>query len=195
MAARLLVELAGGRDARAHTIVGGVPAMPAQRIRADLPGRILGAPLAAAQVIEVLVASGVKVQNQRDDQAGDWLLLEPPTWRPDLVDQYDYVEEVGRKVGFDVVRAEVPRARAGRGLSFAQRSRRAVLRAVAEAGFVELITLPFLGAADLDRLGLPPGDSRRRVVRLANPLADNQPFLRTTLLPGLFAAVNRNTSF
>lgn len=194
MAARLLVELAGGRDARAHTIVGGVPAMPAQRIRADLPGRILGAPLAAAQVIEVLVASGVKVQNQRDDQAGDWLLLEPPTWRPDLVDQYDYVEEVGRKVGFDVVRAEVPRARAGRGLSFAQRSRRAVLRAVAEAGFVELITLPFLGAADLDRLGLPPGDSRRRVVRLANPLADNQPFLRTTLLPGLFAAVNRNTS-
>ena len=193
-AARLMAELGGGKVEEQYTIVGEVPAMPAQRIRADLPARILGAPISEEQVVEVLRASGVQVSGERDDQGGEWLQLVPPTWRPDLVDQYDYVEEVGRKIGFGVVQAEVPRASAGTGLSFAQRSRRAVLQAAADAGFVELITLPFISGDELDRLGLAADDERRKVVRLANPLADNQPFMRTTLLPGLFAAAARNTS-
>lgn len=194
MAARLMAELGGGKVSENYTVVGEVPAMPAQRIRADLPARILGAPISADQVVEVLQASGVKVSGRRDDRGSDWLHLVPPTWRPDLVDPYDYVEEVGRKVGFGVVRAEVPSAPPGTGYTFEQRSRRSVLNAVAAAGFVELLTLPFISSDELDRMGLPADDPRRATVRLANPLADNQPFMRTTLLPGLFAAVARNTS-
>ncbi len=194
MAARLMAELGGGTVQDKYTLVGEVPAMPNQRIRADLPARILGAPISERQVVNVLTASGVKVTGSRDDMAGEWLHLTPPTWRPDLVDQYDYVEEVGRKLGFGLVRAEVPTAPAGAGYTFEQRSRRSVMQAVARAGFVELLTLPFISADELDRLGLAADDPRRATVRLANPLSDNQPFMRTTLLPGLFAAVARNTS-
>ncbi|HEY5985298.1 MAG TPA: phenylalanine--tRNA ligase subunit beta, partial [Streptosporangiaceae bacterium] len=43
-----------------------------------------------------------------------------------------------------------------------------------------------------DRLQLPPGDPRRRAPRLANPLSEDEPFLRTTLLPGLFRLLARN---
>lgn len=194
MAARLMAELGGGSVADDYTRVGGVPQMPTQRIRADLPSRILGAPISEEQVVEILQTSGVRVTGQRDDMTGEWLQLTPPTWRPDLVDQYDYVEEVGRKVGFAVVRPQIPATPAGAGYTFEQRSRTAVLDAVASAGFVELITLPFISTDELDRLGLATDDPRRATVRLANPLADNQPFMRTTLLPGLFAAVTRNTS-
>lgn len=194
MAARLMAELGGGTVADAYTVVGQAPAMPAQRIRADLPARILGAPISAEQVVEVLRASGVRVTGPGEGTGSEWLRLVPPTWRPDLVDEYDYVEEVGRKVGFGVVRPSVPSAPPGTGYTFAQRSRRSVLNALATAGFVELLTLPFISTDELDRLGLAADDPRRATVRLANPLADTQPFMRTTLLPGLFAAVARNTS-
>ena len=194
MAARLMAELGAGTVSDSYTVVGEAPAMPVQRIRADLPARILGAPISSEQTVEVLRASGVKVSSQGDGTSSEWLRLVPPTWRPDLVDQYDYVEEVGRKVGFGVVRPAVPSAPPGTGYTFAQRSRRSVLSAVAAAGFVELLTLPFMSSDELDRLGLPIDDPRRATVRLANPLADTQPFMRTTLLPGLFAAVARNTS-
>ena len=189
-AARLMAELGGGKLADDYTLTGEVPVMPTQRIRADLPARILGAQISAQQVVDVLRASCVEVTEQPDG----WLDLVPPTWRGDLVDPYDYVEEVGCKLGLELITAEVPRAAAGRGLSFEQRSRRAVLAALAQAGFAELITLPFISSEELDKLGLSPDDPRRALVRLANPLADTQPFMRTTLLPGLFTAVARNTS-
>lgn len=189
-AARLMVELGGGHLEDAFTVTGSVPAMPSQRMRADLPAKILGAEISSKQVAEVLKASCVQVSEESDG----WLDLVPPTWRADLVDPYDYVEEIGRKLGLELITPQVPRATAGRGLSFSQRSRREVLTAIAEAGFVELITLPFISNDELDKLGLASDDQRRAVVRLANPLADTQPYLRTTLLPGLFSAVVRNTS-
>lgn len=189
-AACLMVELGGGHLEDAFTVTGSVPAMPSQRMRADLPAKILGAEISSKQVVEVLKASCVQVSEESDG----WLDLVPPTWRADLVDPYDYVEEIGRKLGLELITPQVPRATAGRGLSFSQRSRREALTAIAEAGFVELITLPFISNDELDKLGLASDDQRRAVVRLANPLADTQPYLRTTLLPGLFSAVVRNTS-
>ncbi|MDO4783521.1 MAG: phenylalanine--tRNA ligase subunit beta, partial [Propionibacteriaceae bacterium] len=69
-----------------------------------------------------------------------------------------------------------------------------VLEAVARLGFVEVLSLPFVSGAELDKMGLDAADPRRKTVRLANPLSDTHPFLRTSLLPGLFAAVVRNTS-
>jgi phenylalanyl-tRNA synthetase beta chain len=57
-----------------------------------------------------------------------------------------------------------------------------------------VLSLPFLAVEDLDRLGLARDDHRRNLVTVANPLADTQPHLRSSLLPGLFAAVTRNTS-
>ncbi len=184
-----LLKLHGGATIGAPTIVGEVPAMPQCHISSDLPGRILGIPVTREKVIEILSASRVDVT-----ALGDTLSLVPPTWRPDLVDPYDYVEEIGRKLGFDQIEPAEPPVTAGTGLTEAQRGRRAALGAVAGAGFVEVISLPFIGDADLDAMGLPDDDDRRRTVALANPLDDTHGYLRTSLLPGLFQAVTRNLS-
>ena len=188
-AAALLVELAGGVLSGAETIAGAVPPMPGQTIDAGLPARILGVDVPPERVVSILTRSGCSVE-----LGGDRLSLVPPTWRPDLRDPYDYVEEVGRKIGFDSLPSIVPPAPVGRGLTAGQRARRAIGTALADAGFVEVLTFPFASVEDLDRMGVPPDAARRALVRLANPLAETAPYLRTSILPGLFAAVGRNTS-
>ncbi len=187
--ADLLVDLGGGTRAAEETVVGEVPGLPSVSIDAGLPARVLGAPIPADQVQGYLRRVGVEVAAR-----GGELVLRPPSWRPDLRDPYDYVEEVGRLYGYEEIPAVVPRAPVGRGLTRVQRDRRAVTAAAAGAGFVEVLSLPFVPADDLDRLGLPAEDHRRNLVHIANPLSETQPFLRSTLLPGLFAAVARNTS-
>ena len=187
--ADLLIELAGGTVRPDETVYGTVPAMPVQMIRDSLPADVLGAPVSAQRVVEILRGSGVDVTVD-----GDTLTCVPPTWRPDLGDPYDYVEEVGNKIGLDSIVPILPRATGGRGLTSKQKARRALSAALPAAGFVEVIQFPFLAEGDLNKLGVGPDDERRKVVRVANPLAETSPYLRTTMLPGLFGAVARNMS-
>ncbi len=187
--ADLLVELAGGTKSAAETVAGAVPAVASATIPADLPSRILGMAAPQDRVSEILRASGVDVAVD-----GDALTLTAPHWRPDLRDPYDFVEEVGRKTGLDKLPSIVPTPPVGRGLTDEQRLRRAVNAALVAAGYVEVLSFPFIGSASLDRLQVPDNDPRRELVRLENPLSDAEPYLRTTLIPGLLEAVTRNTS-
>src|SRR5262249_8418638 len=77
-------------------------------------------------------------------------------------------------------------------LTDAQRLRRAVGHTLAGAGYVEVLSQPFGSAADYDRLQLPADDARRQAPRVVNPLSEDEPFLRTTLLPGLLRVLARN---
>lgn len=188
-AARLLVDLAGGVEAAGHTVAGAVPPSPTTRLDATLPARILGTPVPPEQAVALIEAVGARVVLD-----GDTLTVTPPSWRLDLRDPYDYVEEVGRLIGFESIAPVIPPAPVGRGLTRAQRARRAVNTALAERGFVEVLSFPFASADDLDRLLVPADDPRRALVRILNPLAETSPYLRTSLLPGLLAAVARNLS-
>jgi phenylalanyl-tRNA synthetase beta chain len=116
----------------------------------------------------------------------------PPSWRSDLTDPADLAEEVIRLEGYESVPTRMPRALAGRGLTLRQRLRRSVGRTLADAGYVEVLSWPFVSRSDADRLGLPPEDLRRPAVVVANPLSEDEPLLRTTLLPGLLRVLARN---
>jgi phenylalanyl-tRNA synthetase beta chain len=128
------------------------------------------------------------------DPDSELLSVTPPTWRPDLTDPADLVEEVVRLAGYDDVPSILPTAPPGRGLTDVQRRRRSIGRTLAEAGYVEAPSYPFVGTAALDALGLPDDDPRRKVVVVRNPLSEEEPALRTTLLPGLLATLHRNLS-
>ena len=188
-AAELLVALGGGQLVEAETVAGAVPEPATVTIDDQLPGAVMGAEIDHQSVVDALQAVGVQV-----DDHGDTLTLTPPTWRPDLTDPYDYVEEVGRVHGYEAVTPVIPTPPAGRGLTRRQRARRLINAALADTGQVEVLTFPFMAAAVLDQLQIPAGDQRRRLMRMANPLSEEQADLRTTLLPELFASVTRNTS-
>ncbi|MFI6814648.1 phenylalanine--tRNA ligase subunit beta [Nonomuraea sp. NPDC050328] len=122
----------------------------------------------------------------------DMITVTPPSWRPDLTDPNDLAEEVIRLEGYDKLPSVLPKAPAGAGLTEGQRLRRRVGRALAAAGYVEVLAYPFMGERDLDNLLLPADDSRRLATRLANPLSEDEPVMRTTLLPGLLKMLARN---
>jgi phenylalanyl-tRNA synthetase beta chain len=126
------------------------------------------------------------------DRAVQIVEVRPPSWRPDLNDPADLAEEVIRLEGYENIPVRTPRALAGRGLTARQRLRRSVGRELAAAGYVEVLSPPFSAATDADALGLPPEDLRRSAIRLANPLSEDEPLLRTTLLPGLLRVLGRN---
>jgi phenylalanyl-tRNA synthetase beta chain len=194
--ARLLVELAGGTLVEGETVRGAVPPVPETVIDDSLPGAILGADLDHDRVVELISLIGARVVGESPPEPGGSrrLRIAPPTWRPDLTDPYDYVEEVGRLIGFDTIEPVVPRAPVGRGLTRAQRDRRAIVAALAARGFVEVLSFPFVSIEDLDRLQIPADDERRQLNKIINPLSETSPYLRTTILPGLLATAARNRS-
>lgn len=120
------------------------------------------------------------------------LVVTPPAWRPDLTDPADLAEEVIRLEGYANIPVRQPRAIAGHGLTARQRLLRAVGRTLAGTGFTEVRVEPFVPVTDADSLMLPPEDERRPAVVIANPLGDDAPQLRTTLLPGLLRTAVRN---
>ena len=187
-AAALLVEYGGGR-ARPG-LVDLDQRLPRLPILLDtaLPGRVAGVPYSPETVATALAAIGCRLEGETV------LSVRPPSWRPDLVDPQDLCEEVVRIDGYDKVPPVLPATRPGGGLTVGQRRRRSVGRALAEAGYVEAPSYPFVGTPALDALGLADDDPRRRAVRLANPVSDEEPLLRTTLLPGLLATLARNQS-
>lgn len=187
--AELLVEHAGGTLLAEETVRGMVPARPSTTIDDTLPTRILGIDVDHSAAVRLLQAIGATVTDH-----GDSLTITPPSWRPDLRDPYDYVEEVGRLIGFETIEPVVPTAPVGRGLTRSQRARRAINAALAARGYVEVLSFPFASVADLDAMGVPVDDRRRRLNKIVNPLSEASPYLRTSLLPGLFGAVTRNTS-
>lgn len=183
-AAALLLELGGGEYAG----MTGVEAPwdpPRIPMPADLADRVAGCAVADGQ--RLLERTGCTVA-QRD---GTWEVTAPP-WRPDLVDPADCVEEILRLFGYDRIPAVLPAAPAGFGRTGLQRLRRLVGLGLSGAGGTEVLTYPFVGDADHDGLRLPADDARRRVPRLANPLSDESPYLRSMLLPGLLGVVRRN---
>jgi phenylalanyl-tRNA synthetase beta chain len=153
---------------------------------AGRPARTAGMPIPGEQAVAHLQAVGCRVE-------GDGLLtVTPPSWRPDLVQPADLDEEVIRLAGYDRIPSVLPHAPPGPGLSPEQRARRRVGQALAYAGYVEAPTYPFLSPEIWDQLGAAPDDPRRSALRLANPLSDEEPELRTALLPGLLLALRRN---
>lgn len=184
-AAALLLEFGGGHYV-GMTAVEAPVATSVIDLPATEPGAVAGMTIPRETVVDLLVGIGCAVEGEHD------LRVVPPSWRPDLTDPIDLVEEVIRLHGYDLLPSTLPAAPLGRGLTREQRLRRRVGTVLAARGLVEVLTYPFVGEAELDALLLPADDPRRRTPVLANPLSDEQPHLRGTLLPGLVAVARRN---
>ncbi|MFD6418816.1 phenylalanine--tRNA ligase subunit beta [Streptomyces sp. NPDC060194] len=182
----LLVLLAGGTAGTGVTEISAPAAPHSIVIPADHPDRVAGVAYGRETVVRRLQQVGCDVYGQ------DGLTVTVPSWRPDLTDPNDLAEEVIRLEGYENLPSTLPTPPPGRGLTASQRLRRRFGRALAGAGYVEALNYPFLSEQVFDQLGLPADDARRKAVRLANPLSDQEPALRTTLLPGLLAALRRN---
>lgn len=192
--ARLLVDIAGGVAEPALTDWRGDPpradwSPPSVEIPADLPDRIAGVAYPPGTTARRLTQVGARVR-----QDGGILTVTPPSWRPDLRQPADLVEEVLRLEGLEAIPSVLPSAPSGRGLTATQQRRRAIGKSLALSGYVEILPTPFLPAGVFDLWGLPAEDPRRSTTHVINPLEADRPHLATTLLPALLEALHRNVS-
>lgn len=191
LAVRLLVEHGGGQVDPGVTDVDRTTRRQAYRLDVTEPSRIIGVDYPRERVIQILRDLGADVAESDDERHVD---VTPPSWRPDLADAPDYAEEVARIDGYNNIPSVTPRPSEGRGLTHGQKIRRVVADALVGAGYTEVLSYPFVAEELADQLMLPADDDRRRAVRLANPLSEERPLMRTSVLASLVDVLRRNVS-
>jgi len=192
-AAQLMADLGGGQVARGVLDVYPKPrSHPRITLRLARVERVIGASPARSEAVGILQRLGFAV----DDSGAD-LEVVVPSFRRDIAQEDDLVEEVARIWGFEKV--PVALARGGeirpvtrpRSLSLT----RAVSRALNAAGLAESITYAFVDPDRLRAMGWHQPDG---LVTLQNPLSRERSVLRPSMLPGLLDVValnvNRGTS-
>jgi phenylalanyl-tRNA synthetase beta chain len=190
LAARLMVALCGARLVPGTIDVATEPE-PARRIvlRSERVEGLLGVRIESVESQQLLERLGFSVSPREGD-----LEVEVPYFRHyDVTREADLIEEVARVHGLGELPATLPaRKRAIGGLTQTQWLQRRVEDLLRDRGLCEAVTYSFISPDAIDRLGLPEGDVRRRVLHIANPLSEDQSAMRTTLLPGLLEATRHN---
>ncbi|WP_432845221.1 phenylalanine--tRNA ligase subunit beta [Amycolatopsis sp. CA-161197] len=194
LAARLLRQYGEGAIQPGRTDEGGVAPLPPVTMPINLPDQVAGVRYERGVTVRRLTQIGCKVQVSTSDAGISSVTATPPSWRADLVQPADLVEEVLRLEGYESIPSVLPAAPAGRGLTEEQKRRRSVARALAEAGHVEVLPFPFVSDSVWDAFGLPEDDVRRNTVLVRNPLEADHDRMSTTLLPGLLDTLQRNVS-
>lgn len=189
LACALLAEIAGGTIEATRTLQGELPVMPEISMPVGFPSQIAGVDYPEPAVVARLEEVGADVVKK-----GEQLSVTPPTWRSDLGVPVDLVEEVLRLEGLEDIPTILPTPSAGRGLSPAQKRRRAVGHALAYSGYAEILPTPFIANDTFDAWGLDADDPRRNTVAVQNPLESDHAVLGTTLLPSMLDAVRRNVA-
>ncbi|HEY5229854.1 MAG TPA: phenylalanine--tRNA ligase subunit beta [Galbitalea sp.] len=185
---QLLVELAGGTaDALGSRLDESIPPAPIE-LGDGFISKLVGVDYSDDEIVSSLEKVGASVE-----AGAGMLIVMPPSWRPDLIDQATLAEEVARIVGYDRIPSVLPVAPPGRGLTRTQRLRRSLSNALAAGGATEVISYPFESRAQVDVFGGAAG-GEVSAMKLANPLDAETPYLRTTLIPGMIEIARRNLS-
>jgi phenylalanyl-tRNA synthetase beta chain len=183
-AAQLLIDLAGAKYLGSS--FAGLAIKPRNiKISVEKVCELIGAKYTLKQVKDALILIGCKVTG-----SGLIITIEVPTWRPDLSSTADFAEEIARLVGYDQIPLRLPTGKSGAKLSTMQNRKRQIALMLANQGYTEVINYPFVNQELVDALGFT-GD-RAKSFKLANPMSEDFPLLRTHLLPGLLTTLSRN---
>ncbi|RUQ21095.1 phenylalanine--tRNA ligase subunit beta [Kocuria sp. HSID16901] len=186
-AVELLEELAGGQAEDGVTDVFEHYFPHEIHMALDYPSRLIGVDVSESDVEKILQEIGAKVV-----RTGEVLQVTVPSWRPDLSEAEDLVEEIARLTGYEKIPSRLPVPPSGRGLTVHQAARRRASDALAAAGLTEAVSYPFVSPADNELFGAAEAGTTVRAVKLANPISESQGYLQTSLLPGLAQVLKRN---
>lgn len=169
IAAGLIARVAGGQVTSAIEVGADPGPRAAVALRPERVGRLLGDEVATADIRAILSSLGFAVR-----EAGDVLEVTPPSWRHDVSRDVDLIEDIARMRGYDrlpdAIGRITPSSVPDHPMHVAGRRVRDALVAL---GLSEVRPLPYAPAADVPR------------VRVLNPIGDDEPFLRESLLATL----------
>ena len=192
LACELLVQYGGGHVDEGRTIVGDVPEAPVVSMDVSKPSRYAGVDYSRETITARLEEVGCSVSAYDDGNAVDVTI---PSWRTDIAEDVDLIEEILRLEGLEGIPSILPIPTIGStGLTAAQKRRRAIGHGLAYAGYAEVIPSPFVNAEIFNTWELDADDERRNVVSVQNPLEADKSVLSSTLLPNMLDAIARNVA-
>ena len=126
-------------------------------------------------------------------ESGDNIEALVPTWRDDVTGMPDIAEEVARIVSYDNIAPTIPVAiLSSGGMTPKKALTKEVTHYLAHAGLSQIITFSFMHKDGLTNMMLPEGDSRYTAIPILNPISEEFPYMRTTLVPAVIEAAKRN---
>ena len=184
-----MADLGGGTVARGVLDVYPSPRPhPRITLRLSRVERLISVCPPRADAVRILQALGFAV----DDSGADLQVI-VPSFRRDIFQEDDLVEEIIRIWGYDKI--PLMRDRGGQLMPVVRpaglRLRRAVSAQLAAAGLYECISYAFVDPDQLDRMGWTKASD---LIALHNPLSRERSVLRPSLLPGLLEALATNAN-
>jgi phenylalanyl-tRNA synthetase beta chain len=192
-ATELICQIAGGTAASAISVAGELPAHPPDvSVRYQRIDELLGIHINPATADAILTRFGLKSvgqvsnlpisSNRKLETCATWKI---PSYRRDLRREVDLIEEIIRAYGIEKVPSEdrsrfTPLSAADRNYDFEAKLRRDLVA----IGLTEARTSSLIARSEVARAG--------SAIELRNPLSEDHVALRTSLIPGLLASVERN---
>lgn len=188
----VLIERIGAGKAKAfcRDVVADEKRLESRRVplRASQANRLMGTRLSASDFGLLLDRLGLT-----SSASADRIDVEIPSFRRDINQEVDLIEEAARLYGYDMIGRDFAASShvfASRAEKDARNNR--ICSFLASRGFAEVVTTSFMDPADPERLGLGERDRRSRPLAIENPLTAASSVLRTTLVPGMLNVLRRN---
>jgi len=190
-AAELMIELGGGEAVEVVDMYPGPLEKRTLELRRSATRRILGTRVSTEDMTEILGRLHFDPKAKGED-----VKVTVPSWRADVVEEMDLIEEVARLYGYE---------RIGEGWDFrattygvasdTDRFVGAISNHLTSRGYTEVIASSFTDGRELDDFGWAENDIRRSLVPVRNPLTSQHTFLKTSLIPGMLDIVRRNLDY
>lgn len=165
------------------------PAVPTTvTTTADAINAYLGTDIDEQRMVDILTTLSFAVTRSNGS-----MVISVPSWRGDVTVMPDIAEEVARIYGYDNIKVTTPWAALNSGvLSERKQMTKTIAHTLANNGLSEMITFSFMHKDSLAKLMIPEGDVRYKAVQILNPISEEYPVMRTTLVPSIFDAAVRN---
>lgn len=159
------------------------------KVRTRRINDFLGTKLSPEEIADILRKLEIEVTQEEQD-----LLLAIPTFRQDITEEIDIVEEVARIYGYNRIDVTIPKGNSQGAKTNGQIIEDYAKKFLNAAGVTEISTYSFVSPKGFDMIGLPEESFMRRTVKLINPLGEENSIMRTTLMPNMLEVLSRNNN-
>lgn len=149
----------------------------------------LGTNIAKDVMLNIITSVGFDVTKDENDE----ITVKVPSWRNDVTCMADISEEIARLHGFDKIKSTLPNGVSMQGTQSAKQIFIDKVKAsLSSQGLYETISFALTNEETFNKLNIPQDSPLRKAVPIMNPLSDEYPLVRTTLLSSIFDNLARN---
>ena len=160
------------------------------KVREDRINKVLGIDLSQTDMCEIFKQLEIQIVFEGDG----YMNIKPPTVRQDLPEEVDFIEEVARIYGYDRLPVTLPRSNTEFKKTRKQQLRDLIKDTLIAMGVSEVQTYSFVSPKSIENVGIPKDSNKANVIRLINPLGEENSVMRTSLTPNMLEVLGRNYS-